>query len=153
MSLPVWAIVVNNYNFHYSLYIIVSMNCHLPTFYQKCLNASLHNTGMSKMLPLNLVMFRWVVSWSSHHKENLLCTWKVLKGTCMEVQVIGAQSSYKFVTSPIHKRKARAVSLCMKLHVGMAQVKSTKPTNFALHEGSIYYFIYHRCDFLCFQPW
>ncbi len=54
---------------------------------------------------------------------SVTCTWKVLKGTSMEVQVIGAQFSYKFVTSPINKRKARAVCLCMKLHVGMAQEK------------------------------
>jgi ACS family sodium-dependent inorganic phosphate cotransporter len=53
LSMPVWAIVVNNFTFHYALYVLMNW---LPTYFEKGLNASLHNMGFSKMLPY-LVMF------------------------------------------------------------------------------------------------
>ncbi len=82
---------------------------------------------------------------------SVTCTWRVLKGTSMEVQVIGAQFSYKFVMSPIHKRKARAVSLCMKLHVGMPQVKVYQTyklhtawgINLLLHLSQVWLFLFN----------
>ncbi|XP_024391805.1 probable anion transporter 5 [Physcomitrium patens] len=53
LSMPVWAIVVNNFTFHYALYVLMNW---LPTYFEKGLNVSLHNMGFSKMLPY-LVMF------------------------------------------------------------------------------------------------
>lgn len=53
LSLPVWAIVVNNFTFHYALYVLMNW---LPTYFEKGLKISLHNMGFSKMLPY-LVMF------------------------------------------------------------------------------------------------
>lgn len=52
-SMPVWAIVVNNFTFHYALYVLMNW---LPTYFEKGLHVSLHNMGFSKMLPY-LVMF------------------------------------------------------------------------------------------------
>lgn len=52
-SMPVWAIVVNNFTFHYALYVLMNW---LPTYFEKGLNVSLHNMGFSKMVPY-LVMF------------------------------------------------------------------------------------------------
>jgi ACS family sodium-dependent inorganic phosphate cotransporter len=52
-SLPVWAIIANNFTFHYALYVLMNW---LPTYFEKGLNQSLHSMGFSKMLPY-LVMF------------------------------------------------------------------------------------------------
>ncbi len=86
----------------------------------------------------------------------------MLKGTSMEVQVVGAQLSYKFVTSPIHKRKARAVSLCTKLHVGMAQVKVYQTyklrtawgINLLLHLSQVWFFLFPASmNFMSLEYW
>lgn len=54
-SLPVWAIVVNNFTFHYALYVLMNW---LPTYFELGLNLSLHDMGPSKMLPyLNMFIF------------------------------------------------------------------------------------------------
>ena len=53
ISLPVWAIVVNNFTFHYALYVLMNW---LPTYFEKGLKVSLHTMGLSKMVPY-LVMF------------------------------------------------------------------------------------------------
>ncbi len=65
ISLPVWAIVVNNFTFHYALYVLMNW---LPTYFDKCLNVSLHNMGMSKMLPyLVMFIFSNVGGWLADH--------------------------------------------------------------------------------------
>eukprot|EP00897_Mesotaenium_endlicherianum_P002692 jgi/Mesen1/2450/ME000158S01644 len=53
LSWPVWAIVVNNFTFHYALYVLMNW---LPTYFDQGLHASLSNMGFSKMLPY-FVMF------------------------------------------------------------------------------------------------
>lgn len=54
-SLPVWAIVVNNFTFHYALYVLMNW---LPTYFELGLRLSLHDMGSSKMLPyLNMFIF------------------------------------------------------------------------------------------------
>ncbi|CAL5211211.1 unnamed protein product [Lathyrus oleraceus] len=54
-SLPVWAIVVNNFTFHYALYMLMNW---LPTYFELGLKLSLHEMGSSKMLPyLNMFVF------------------------------------------------------------------------------------------------
>ncbi|KAF6985535.1 hypothetical protein CFC21_003386 [Triticum aestivum] len=54
-SLPVWAIVVNNFTFHYALYVIMNW---LPTYFELALKLSLQDMGSSKMLPyFNMFIF------------------------------------------------------------------------------------------------
>ncbi|KAJ3675225.1 hypothetical protein LUZ60_004267 [Juncus effusus] len=54
-SLPVWAIVVNNFTFHYALYVLMNW---LPTYYDLGLKESLQEMGFQKMLPyFNMFLF------------------------------------------------------------------------------------------------
>ncbi|KAJ0973179.1 hypothetical protein J5N97_021138 [Dioscorea zingiberensis] len=73
-NLPIWAIVVNNFTFHYALYVLMNW---LPTYFELGLNLSLQDMGSSKMLPyLNMVIFSnvgGVVARSSHNKKDLIC--------------------------------------------------------------------------------
>ncbi|KAJ8774494.1 hypothetical protein K2173_016940 [Erythroxylum novogranatense] len=55
MSLPIWAIVANNFTFHYALYVLMNW---LPTYFEQGLQLSLQEMGSSKMLPyLNMFVF------------------------------------------------------------------------------------------------
>lgn len=55
VSLPVWAIVVNNFTFHYALYVLMNW---LPTYFEKGLQLSLQEMGFYKMIPfLNMFIF------------------------------------------------------------------------------------------------
>ncbi|KAJ4846638.1 putative anion transporter 5 [Turnera subulata] len=55
VSLPVWAIVVNNFTFHYALYVLMNW---LPTYFEQGLQLSLQEMGSSKMMPyLNMFLF------------------------------------------------------------------------------------------------
>lgn len=55
LSWSVWAIVVNNFTFHYALYVLMNW---LPTYFEKGLQLSLQKMGSSKMLPyLNMFLF------------------------------------------------------------------------------------------------
>uniref|UniRef100_A0A2P2J7Y8 Major facilitator superfamily (MFS) profile domain-containing protein n=1 Tax=Rhizophora mucronata TaxID=61149 RepID=A0A2P2J7Y8_RHIMU len=55
VSLPIWAIVVNNFTFHYALYVLMNW---LPTYFEQGLQLSLQEMGSSKMLPyLNMFVF------------------------------------------------------------------------------------------------
>jgi len=47
-SLPVWAIVVNNFTFHYTLYVLMNW---LPTYFDQGLHASLASIGPGKSAP------------------------------------------------------------------------------------------------------
>ena len=49
----VWAIVVNNFVFHYSIYVIMNW---LPTYFEQMLQTPLTNLGLAKVLPY-LTMF------------------------------------------------------------------------------------------------
>lgn len=54
-SLPVWAIVANNFTFHYALYVLMNW---LPTYFELGLKRSLQEMGSSKMVPyLNMFLF------------------------------------------------------------------------------------------------
>lgn len=54
-SLPVWAIVANNFTFHYALYVLMNW---LPTYFELGLQLSLQEMGSSKMVPyLNMFIF------------------------------------------------------------------------------------------------
>ncbi|XP_010251702.1 PREDICTED: probable anion transporter 6 [Nelumbo nucifera] len=55
ISLPIWAIVVNNFTFHYALYVLMNW---LPTYFKQGLHLSLQDMGSSKMFPyLNMFIF------------------------------------------------------------------------------------------------
>ncbi|RAL45858.1 hypothetical protein DM860_006012 [Cuscuta australis] len=55
LSLPVWAIVVNNFTFHYALYVLMNW---LPTYFELGLQLSLQEMGSSKMMPyFNMFLF------------------------------------------------------------------------------------------------
>lgn len=55
LSLPIWAIVVNNFTFHYALYVLMNW---LPTYFELGLQQSLQEMGSSKMMPyLNMFLF------------------------------------------------------------------------------------------------
>ncbi|CAM8926561.1 unnamed protein product [Rhodiola kirilowii] len=55
LSMPVWAIVVNNFTFHYALYVLMNW---LPTYFEEGLHLSLQDMGSSKMMPyLNMFLF------------------------------------------------------------------------------------------------
>lgn len=55
LSLPIWAIVVNNFTFHYALYVLMNW---LPTYFELGLQHSLQEMGSSKMVPyLNMFLF------------------------------------------------------------------------------------------------
>lgn len=55
LSLPVWAIVVNNFTFHYALYVLMNW---LPTYFEQGLQLSLQEMGSSKMMPyFNMFIF------------------------------------------------------------------------------------------------
>ncbi|KAL4348605.1 hypothetical protein GQ457_17G004250 [Hibiscus cannabinus] len=52
---PVWAIVVNNFTFHYALYVLMNW---LPTYFELGLQLSLQEMGFAKMLPyFNMFIF------------------------------------------------------------------------------------------------
>ncbi|KAG8381730.1 hypothetical protein BUALT_Bualt05G0003000 [Buddleja alternifolia] len=54
-SLPIWAIVANNFTFHYALYVLMNW---LPTYFELGLGHSLQEMGSSKMMPyLNMFVF------------------------------------------------------------------------------------------------
>ncbi|KAI3731800.1 hypothetical protein L1987_62989 [Smallanthus sonchifolius] len=55
LSLPIWAIVANNFTFHYALYVLMNW---LPTYFELGLKSSLQEMGSSKMVPyLNMFIF------------------------------------------------------------------------------------------------
>ncbi|XP_074588359.1 putative anion transporter 7 [Curcuma longa] len=54
-NLPIWAIVVNNFTFHYALYVLMNW---LPTYFELGLQLSLQDMGSSKMIPyFNMFIF------------------------------------------------------------------------------------------------
>lgn len=75
LSLAVWSIVVNNFTFHYALYVLMNW---LPTYFEQGLQLSLQDMGSSKMMPyLNMFMFSNIGGVLADH----LVTKKVLSVT------------------------------------------------------------------------
>lgn len=52
-NLPVWAIIANNFTFHYALYLLMNW---LPTYFELGLELGLQDMGSSKMIPY-VIMF------------------------------------------------------------------------------------------------
>ncbi|KAH6757901.1 phosphate transporter 4 [Perilla frutescens var. hirtella] len=75
LSLPIWAIVVNNFTFHYALYVLMNW---LPTYFELGLQHSLQEMGSSKMMPyLNMFLFSNIGGVAADH----LITRKILSVT------------------------------------------------------------------------
>ena len=52
LSGPVWAIIFNNFTFHYALYVLMNW---LPTFFDQALKVSLHSIGPGKSMPYHIM--------------------------------------------------------------------------------------------------
>ncbi|XP_078430911.1 phosphate transporter 4;6 [Wolffia australiana] len=61
LSPAIWAIIVNNFTFHYALYVLMNW---LPTYFEQGLEVSLQDMGWSKMLPFfTMFVFSNVGGW------------------------------------------------------------------------------------------
>ncbi|GJP66473.1 hypothetical protein CLOP_g23403 [Closterium sp. NIES-67] len=52
-SWAIWAIVINNYTFHYALYVLMNW---LPSYFEQALHTSLQSIGIGKALPYYIMM-------------------------------------------------------------------------------------------------
>ncbi|CAI7770412.1 unnamed protein product [Closterium sp. NIES-53] len=52
-SWAIWAIVINNYTFHYALYVLMNW---LPSYFEQALHTSLQSIGIGKSLPYYIMM-------------------------------------------------------------------------------------------------
>ncbi|PSS12148.1 Anion transporter 5 like [Actinidia chinensis var. chinensis] len=81
LSLPVWAIVVNNFTFHHALYVLMNW---LLTYFEQGLQFSLQEMGSSKMMPyLNMFVFSNIGGvtadqWITRRTLSVMRTRKVL---------------------------------------------------------------------------
>ncbi|XP_042515164.1 probable anion transporter 6 [Macadamia integrifolia] len=113
-SLPVWAIVVNNFTFHYALYVLMNW---LPTYFEQGLQLSLQEMGSSKMLPyLNMFIFSNIGGVVADH----LITTKALSVTRTRkvLNTIGfVVASFALMALPTFRTSGGAV-FCSSLALG-----------------------------------
>ncbi|XP_076946694.1 putative anion transporter 5 [Bidens hawaiensis] len=113
-SLPVWAIVANNFTFHYALYVLMNW---LPTYFELGLGSSLQEMGSSKMVPyLNMFIFSNIGGVIADHVitkriMSVTLTRKVLNTVGFLV------SSFALIAIP-HFRTPDGVVLCSSLALG-----------------------------------
>ncbi|CAN6562028.1 hypothetical protein ACFX13_028949 [Malus domestica] len=114
LSLPVWAIVVNNFTFHYALYVLMNW---LPTYFELGLQLSLQEMGSSKMLPyLNMFIFSNIGGVVADH----LVTKRILSVTRTRklLNTIGfIVASLALMAIPIFRTSSGAV-LCSSVALG-----------------------------------
>ncbi|XP_024157634.1 probable anion transporter 5 [Rosa chinensis] len=114
LSLPVWAIVVNNFTFHYALYVLMNW---LPTYFELGLQLSLQEMGSSKMLPyLNMFIFSNIGGVVADH----LVTKRILSVTNTRkfLNTIGfIVASLALMAIPIFRTSAGAV-FCSSVALG-----------------------------------
>lgn len=112
--LPVWAIVVNNFTFHYALYVLMNW---LPTYFEQGLQLSLHEMGSSKMMPyLNMFIFSNIGGVVADH----LITRKILSVTATRkfLNTIGfIVASFALVALPLFRTAGGAV-FCSSVALG-----------------------------------
>lgn len=91
-SIPVWSIIVNNFVFHYSVYVIMNW---LPTYFASILKADLAILGGVKTLPY-LIMFLasnmggWMGDWFILRQRTSVSTGRKL------VNTIGERTLHQF---------------------------------------------------------
>lgn len=114
ISLPVWAIVVNNFTFHYALYVLMNW---LPTYFELGLRLSLQEMGSSKMLPyFNMFIFSNIGGVVADH----LITKRILSVTKTRkfLNTIGFMvASFALITLPMFRTSGGAV-FCSSLALG-----------------------------------
>ncbi|XP_043690260.1 probable anion transporter 6 [Telopea speciosissima] len=114
LSLPVWAIVVNNFTFHYALYVLMNW---LPTYFEQGLQLSLQDMGSSKMLPyLNMFIFSNIGGVIADH----LITRKILSVTRTRkiLNTIGfLVASFALMALPLFRTSGGAV-FCSSVTLG-----------------------------------
>lgn len=113
-SLPVWAIVVNNFTFHYALYVLMNW---LPTYFEQGLQLSLQEMGSYKMMPyLNMFIFSNIGGVVADH----LITKRVLSvtGTRKLLNTVGfLVASLSLMALPIFRTSGGAV-FCSSMALG-----------------------------------
>ncbi|KAJ4980118.1 hypothetical protein NE237_010898 [Protea cynaroides] len=113
-SLPVWAIVVNNFTFHYALYVLMNW---LPTYFELGLQLTLQEMGSSKMLPyLNMFIFSNIGGVVADH----LITTRTLSvtNTRKVLNTIGfLVASFALMALPIFRTSGGAI-FCSSLALG-----------------------------------
>ncbi|KAL8241806.1 hypothetical protein R6Q59_012108 [Mikania micrantha] len=114
LNLPVWAIVANNFTFHYALYVLMNW---LPTYFELGLKSSLQEMGSSKMMPyLNMFIFSNIGGVIADHMitKRILSVTKTRKA----LNTIGfLMSSFALIAIP-HFRTPDGVVLCSSLALG-----------------------------------
>nr|XP_043625380.1 probable anion transporter 5 [Erigeron canadensis]XP_043625381.1 probable anion transporter 5 [Erigeron canadensis] len=114
LSLPVWAIVANNFTFHYALYVLMNW---LPTYFELGLQSSLQDMGSSKMMPyLNMFIFSNIGGVIADH----VITKKIMSVTKARkvLNTVGfVVSSFALIAIP-HFRTPDGVVLCSSLALG-----------------------------------
>jgi len=82
-SPAVWAIVISNFSFHYSVYVVMNW---LPTYFSSLLQVELHSLGMMKTLPY-VTMFvmsnvgGWAGDWFIHRLKMSVASGRKLVNT------------------------------------------------------------------------
>lgn len=114
LSMPVWAIVVNNFTFHYALYVLMNW---LPTYFELGLQLSLQEMGSSKMMPyLNMFLFSNIGGVVADH----LITRRILSVTKTRkvLNTIGfIVASFALMAIPLF-RTANGVLFCSSVALG-----------------------------------
>ncbi|KAK8564168.1 hypothetical protein V6N13_005613 [Hibiscus sabdariffa] len=114
VSGPVWAIVVNNFTFHYALYVLMNW---LPTYFELGLQLSLQEMGFAKMMPyFNMFIFSNIGGVLADH----LITKRVMSVTKTRkfLNTVGfIVSSLALMALPIFRTSGGAV-LCSSVALG-----------------------------------
>ncbi|EYU32361.1 hypothetical protein ABFS82_05G142800 [Erythranthe guttata] len=114
LSWPIWAIVANNFTFHYALYVLMNW---LPTYFEMGLNSSLQEMGSTKMMPyLNMFIFSNIGGVIADH----LITRRILTvtNTRKVLNTVGfVVASFALMALPLF-RTADGVVLCASVALG-----------------------------------
>ncbi|XP_058109304.1 probable anion transporter 6 [Magnolia sinica] len=114
LSWPIWAIIVNNFTFHYALYVLMNW---LPTYFEQGLQLSLQEMGSLKMLPyLNMFLFSNIGGVVADH----LITRRILSVTMTRkfLNTIGfVVAAIALMALPVFRNSSGAV-LCSSVSLG-----------------------------------
>ncbi|GBG61257.1 hypothetical protein CBR_g19789 [Chara braunii] len=113
-SLPVWAIVVNNFTFHYVLYVLMNW---LPTYFDQVLGVALASVGAAKMVPYFLMfVFNNLGGWAgdyciTRHRMTVTKARKLINSVGF------AAAAVMLIAMPVFRTVAGAVS-CASVVLG-----------------------------------
>ncbi|KAK3150029.1 hypothetical protein QOZ80_3AG0226680 [Eleusine coracana subsp. coracana] len=113
-SLPVWAITVSNFTFHYAFYVLMNW---LPTYFVQGLQFSLQDMGSSKMFPyFNMFIFFNIGGLAADH----LITRRILSVTSTRkvLNTIGfVVSAFALIALPLFSTPSGSV-ICSLISLG-----------------------------------